>query len=330
LYAILTEQKHPIKRLNLNHRVIKFHTENVMARRLPPLNSLRAFEAAARLGSFTLAADELCVTHGAISRHVQQLEAWLGQPLFERHNRRVELTDSGRAYLAEVGASFDRIALATAQHFGPAQQRVLRVSAPATFSLRWLVPKLSSFQVAHPAIEVRLSTSNEPIDKLRDKVDLIVRGGPQAIDGYVAEEFLSEVRLPVCAPKLLEGRPLHTPADLAGFTLLHAATYPGMWPEWLAAAGQPNLVPRHSLTLEHFYLTLQGALDGLGVAMGPIALVADDIAEGRLVQPFSEPALPPWRYFTYVATARANDEVVRAFKDWLKVAGNAPASSTRN
>ena len=202
------------------------------------------------------------MTHGAISRHVQQLEAWLGRPLFERHNRRVELTDSGRAYLAEVGASFDRIALATAQHFGHAQQRVLRVSAPATFSLRWLVPKLSSFQVAHPAIEVRLSTSNEPIDKLRDKVDLIVRGGPQAIDGYVAEEFLSEVRLPVCAPKLLEGRSLHTPADLTGFTLLHAATYPGMWPEWLAAAGQPNLVPRHSLTLEHFYLTLQGALDG--------------------------------------------------------------------
>ncbi|WP_175016134.1 transcriptional regulator GcvA [Burkholderia lata] len=301
-----------------------------MARRLPPLNSLRAFEAAARLGSFTLAADELCVTHGAISRHVQQLEAWLGQPLFERHNRRVELTDSGRAYLAEVGASFDRIALATARHFGHAQQRVLRVSAPATFSLRWLVPKLSSFQVAHPAIEVRLSTSNEPIDKLRDKVDLIVRGGPQAIDGYVPEEFLSEVRLPVCAPKLLEGRPLHTPADLAGFTLLHAATYPGMWPEWLAAAGQPNLVPRHSLTLEHFYLTLQGALDGLGVAMGPIALVADDIAEGRLVQPFSEPALPPWRYFTYVASARANDEAVRAFKDWLKVAGNAAATSKRN
>nr|WP_310144252.1 transcriptional regulator GcvA [Burkholderia ambifaria] len=301
-----------------------------MARRLPPLNSLRAFEAAARLGSFTLAADELCVTHGAISRHVQQLEAWLGRPLFERHNRRVELTDAGRAYLAEVGASFDRIALATAQHFGHAQQRVLRVSAPATFSLRWLVPKLSSFQVAHPTIEVRLSTSNEPIEKLRDKIDLIIRGGPQAIDGYVAEEFLSEVRLPVCAPKLLEGRPLRTPADLAGFTLLHAATYPGMWPEWLAAAGHPNLVPRHSLTLEHFYLTLQGALDGLGVAMGPIALVADDIAEGRLVQPFSEPALPPWRYFTYVASARADDEAVCAFKDWLKVTGNAAASGAQH
>ncbi|AOJ96705.1 transcriptional regulator GcvA [Burkholderia multivorans] len=297
-----------------------------MARRLPPLNSLRAFEAAARLGSFTLAADELCVTHGAISRHVQQLETWLGKPLFERLNRRVVLTDAGRTYLAEVGASFDRIALATAQQFGQGQQRVLRVNAPATFSLRWLVPKLSSFQVAHPTIEVRLSTSNEPIDKLRDSADLIIRGGPQTIDGYMADEFLSEVRLPVCAPKLLERTPLRAPADLANFTLLHAATYPGMWPEWLAAAGCPNLAPRHALTLEHFYLTLQGALDGLGVAMGPIALVADDIADGRLVQPFSGPALPAWRYFTYVSATRIDDEAVRAFRDWLKLAGRAERS----
>lgn len=292
-----------------------------MGRKLPPLNSLRAFEAAARLGSFTLAADELCVTHGAISRHVQQLESWLGRLLFERHNRRVELTEAGRTYLAEVGASFDRIALATAQQLRQGQQKVLRVSAPATFSLRWLVPRLSSFQVAHPAIEVRLSTSNEPIEKLRDRVDLIIRGGPQAIEGYVAEEFLSEVRLPVCAPKLLEGRTLRKPEDLARFTLLHTATYPGMWPEWLAAAGHADLAPRHSLTLEHFYLTLQGALDGLGIAMGPIALVADDIAEGRLVLPFKGPALPPWRYFTYVTAPRAEETAVRAFKDWLKLAG---------
>ncbi|KVT64679.1 transcriptional regulator [Burkholderia ubonensis] len=296
-----------------------------MRRTLPPLNSLRAFEAAARLGSFTLAADELCVTHGAISRHVQQLEAWLGQALFERYNRRVELTEAGRVYLAEVGASFDRIALATAQQLQRGRHGVLRVSAPATFSLRWLVPRLSSFQVAHPHIEVRLSTSNEPIDKLRDVVDVIIRGGPQTIEGYVAEEFLSEVRLPVCAPRLLDGRPLRQPADLEHFTLLHSATYPGMWPEWLAAAGHPHLVPRHSLTLEHFYLTLQGALDGLGVAMGPIALVAGDIAEGRLVQPFDAPVLPPWRYFIYVTAARAEDGAVRAFMDWLKLAGGASA-----
>lgn len=300
-----------------------------MPRKLPPLNSLRAFEAAARLRSFSLAADELCVTHGAISRHVQQLEAWLGHPLFERYNRRIELTEAGISYLAEIGASFDRIALATAQQMQRGRQRVLRVNAPATFSLRWLVPRLSSFQLANPAIEVRLSTSNEPIERVRDRVDVVIRGGPQDIDGYVAQAFLSEVRLPVCSPKLLASKTLKKPSDLANFTLLHAATYPSMWPDWLAAAGYGNLEPRHSLTLEHFYLTLQGALDGLGVAMGPTALVADDIAEGRLVRPFEAPALPAWRYFTYVAASRADDETIQAFKAWLDATGNAAVSDFR-
>jgi len=290
-----------------------------MSRKLPPLNSLRAFEAAARLGSFSLAADELCVTHGAVSRHIQQLEAWLGRPLFERYNRRVVLTEGGSSYLGEIGAAFDRIALATSQQMQRGQQKVLRVNAPATFSLRWLVPRLSSFQFANPTVEVRLSTSNEPIEKMREDIDVVIRGGPQAIDGYVAEEFLSEVRLPVCSPKLLEsGRTLKDPGDLANFTLLHAATYPGMWQDWLAEAGHADLKPRQSLTLQHFYLTLQGALDGLGVAMGPTVLVADDIAEGRLVHPFQGPVLRPWRYFTYVAVARVNDSAIRAFKDWLQ------------
>ncbi|KMZ11429.1 transcription regulator protein [Candidatus Burkholderia humilis] len=295
-----------------------------MARKLPPLNSLRAFEAAARLESFSLAADELCVTHGAVSRHVQQLESWLGRPLFERYNRRVALTKSGSNYMAEIGASFDRIALATSEQMRTGQQRVLRVSAPSTFSLRWLVPRLSSFQFVNPNIEVRLSTSNDPIERMRD-IDIIIRGGPQNIEGYVAAEFLSEIRFPVCSPKLLEGKKLKQPADLANFTLLHAATYPSMWPDWLAAAGCRELAPRHSLTLEHFYLTLQGALDGLGIAMGPTALVADDIAEGRLVQPFEAPVLPPWRYFTYVPVSRIDDHPTRAFTDWLQSTGTTEA-----
>ncbi len=265
------------------------------------------------------------MTHGAISRHVQQLEVWLGRPLFERYNRRVALTEAGSGYLAEIGASFDRIALATSQQMQRGQQKVLRVSAPATFSLRWLVPRLSSFQFVNPTIEVRLLTSNEPIEKLRVDIDILIRGGPQNIDGYVAEEFLSEVRLPVCSPKILEGKTLKEPSDLVNFTLLHAATYPSMWPNWLAEAGHGDLRPRQSLTLEHFYLTLRGALDGLGVAMGPTALVADDIAEGRLVRPFEGPALPPWRYFTYVADSRVEDRAVQAFRDWLRSTGGAAA-----
>lgn len=294
-----------------------------MTRKLPPLNSLRAFEAAARLGSISLAADELCVTHGAVSRHVQQLEHWLGQTLFERYNRRIALTDAGRRYLAGIGNAFDHIAQATAQLQQQGPHRVLRVNAPATFSLRWLVPRLSGFQFQHPDIEVRLSTSNAPVDTLRQEVDLIIRGGPQQIDGYQSEEFLSEGRLPVCAPALLKGRTLQQPQDLAQFTLLHAATYPRMWPEWLALAGLTGTGPWKSLTLEHFYLTLQGALDGLGIAMGPTALVADDVAEGRLVHPFAGPALAPWRYFSYSASARSGDEAIQTFRRWLRQVGNA-------
>ncbi|RKP46114.1 transcriptional regulator GcvA [Pararobbsia silviterrae] len=299
-----------------------------MSRKLPPLNSLRAFEAAARLSSFSLAADELCVTHGAVSRHIQQLEAWFGHALFERYNRRVVLNEAGGRYLAEIGAAFDRIALATAQQMQRGHATILRVNAPATFSLRWLVPRLSAFQLDHPAIEVRLSTSNEAIEKVRDEFDIVIRGGPHRVEGYLADEFLSEVRLPVCSPKLLKGKTLKKPADLAHFTLLHAATYPRMWPDWLAKAGTPNLTPRHTLTLEHFYLTLQGALDGLGVAMGPTALVADDIAEGRLVHPFDGPALPAWRYFSYVALARAEDPAIQAFRAWLAITGSHAAPDT--
>ena len=287
-----------------------------MARRLPPLNSLRAFEAAARLGSFTLAAEALCVTHGAVSRHVQQLEAWLNKPLFERFNRRVVLTADGEIYLMEVSGAFDRIAHATQKQLGMQPHKLLRVNAQATFALRWLVPRLSQFQALHPDIEVRLTTSNEAIDKIREDMDVFIRGGPQERPGYVSKPFLSEVRRPVCSPSLA-GAKLARPADLKRHTLLHSATYPGIWAEWLSLCGLPDLVPKSALTLEHFFMTLQAAIDGLGIAMAPTALVADDVADGRLVFPFDGPSLAPWHYFTYVPEMRANDAALMAFCDWL-------------
>lgn len=299
-----------------------------MARRLPPLNSLKVFEAAARHESFSAAAAELCVTHGAVSRHVAQLEDWIGHALFLRHGRRVALTAPGRAYLAEITAAFDRIALATSEQVQAARRQVIRVNAPTTFALRWLLPRLSEFQLAHPAVEVRLTTSNAPVGKIRDEVDIAIRGGDQQADGYVAREFLAEGRLPVCSPRLLETQPLRRPADLAGHTLLHSATYPGMWSEWLEASGNGGLVPRQSLQLEHFYLTLQAALDGLGVAMGPTALVALDVKEGRLVFPFRGPVLPPWRYYAYVSARRAGDEAIGSFLAWLEAAGAEAAAAT--
>jgi LysR family glycine cleavage system transcriptional activator len=295
-----------------------------MNRRLPPLNALRVFEAAGRHQSFTLAAQELHLTHGAVSRQVRALEEWFGQPLFVRANRRVTLTDGGLAYLAEVGAAFDRIAAATARQNDRRESRLLQVNAVATFTLRWLIPRLSSFHVAHPGIEVRLTTSNAPLKDVREVYDIAIRGGPDQVPGHVAERFLGETRMPVCSPALLERLPLVTPHDLGRHTLLHAATLPGVWAQWLVAARVPDLVPASSVTLEHFYLTLQAALDGLGVAMGPTALVADDVKAGRLVYPFEGPALPARSYYVYIPDAQTDDPAVRSFCGWLRRAsGNS-------
>ena len=284
-----------------------------MRRRLPPLNALRAFEAAARLASFTRAADELRVTHGAVSRQVQALEAWLDVPLFERRNRRVALTEAGIAYLAEIGAALDRIAVATARQVERNERRLLRVNALATFTMRWLIPRLSAFQLSHPATEVRLTTSNARLPDVFEPFDVAVRGGPDQVPGFVAQPFLSERRIPVCSSALLARIALRQPEDLRKHTLLHAATLPETWSQWLLTAGLPTLEPHGSVTLEHFYLTLQTALDGLGVAMGPERLVADDVTAKRLVMPFAGPALPARSYCTYVPESRVEDSAVRAF-----------------
>ncbi|TNC12876.1 transcriptional regulator GcvA [Methylobacterium terricola] len=294
-----------------------------MHRRLPPLNALRAFEAAGRHASFTLAAAELGVSHGAVSRHVQALEAWLQLPLFERHNRRVVLTEVGRRYLAETGAALDRIAVATAREVESGRPRLLRVNALATFTLRWLIPRLSGFQIANPMIEVRLTTSNVPLAQIAEPFDVAIRGGPDARPGHVGRLFLAETRIPVCSPALLRRLPLSQPADLSHHTLLHSATLPQVWPQWLRAAGVPDLQPQASVTLEHFYLTLQAALDGLGVAMGPERLIADDVAAGRLTCPFAGPSLPARSYHTFVPETRAADPAVRAFCAWLVAAAGS-------
>jgi LysR family glycine cleavage system transcriptional activator len=287
---------------------------------------LVAFEAAARLASFAKAAEELHVTPAAISRHVAILEAWLERPLFERHSRGVVLTSQGDEYRRECTAALEHIAEATAQQLRCGRRRALRVDALATFTMRWLIPRLSSFAAAHPDVDVRLTTSNEPLPLLRGDVDVAIRGGPDRVPGFTATEFLREGRRPVCSPALLQDRPLNTPSDLSRHTLLHSAALPEVWSEWLHAAGVAGLIPAGSLTLDHFYLTLQAAVDGLGIAIGPAALVADDVAEGRLVTPFSAPMLPEWRYFAYVRDDTPQ-EAALAFRQWLIVAGGAARAS---
>lgn len=300
-----------------------------MQRSLPPLNALRAFEAAARHGSFKAAAGELGVTQGAISQHVRLLEDWLRAPLFERHNRRVVLTPAARVYLSEIGPALDQVASATAG-YGCNGGAVLRVNAPATFALRWLVPRLAKFQEQHLNVKVRLETSNEPLETLQDFYDVIIRGGPDSFYGYSACPFLSEERLPVCSPALLDRLPLQAFHDLRRHTLLHTLSLPRVWGDWLAKAGVADLEPNAVLTLDHFYLTLQAALDGIGIAMGPTALVSDDLAHRRLVAPFPSPSLPARSYCTYVPETKEKDELAVAFRSWLEQEGNMSSGRRAN
>jgi LysR family glycine cleavage system transcriptional activator len=300
-----------------------------MKRVLPPLNALRAFEAAGRLGSFKEAAAELHVTHGAVSQQVRLLEEWLGASLFERHNRRVVLTPAAKAYLAEIGPLFEHISQATARYGLPEPvSRTLSVNAPATFTLRWLVPRLAKFRVAHPDVDVKVETSNEPVESLPETYEVIIRGGPDTFYGYSMRPFLSEERVPVCSQALLQRLPLRTPDDIRQHTLLYTSSLPRLWPDWLARANIAGLTPAAALTFDHFYLTLQAAIDGIGIAMGPTALISDDLAAGRLVAPFAGPRLASRSYCTYVPDEKSADELVVLFRSWLECEGVRSCTET--
>lgn len=304
---------------------------SVLRRRTPPLNAIRAFEAVARLGSFKHAAIELGVTHGAVSQQVRLLEDRLGPPaLFHRSTRRVTLTPAGATLLAEIGPALDRISAAAERHRatqGAAPAAVLNVNALATFSMRWLLPRLGIFRDLHPDIEVRLATSNDQIDALADTFDVVIRGGPDTFHGFTSRLFLSEHRLPVCSPALLARQPLQDVANLAQHTLLNVTSMPRLWHDWLARAGAPRLTPAATLTFDHFFLTIQAAIDGLGISMGPTALVADDVAAGRLVMPFPDISLPARSYFAYMPAGSERAPQTTAFCDWLEQQGRQTAGS---
>ncbi|MGI4800624.1 MAG: LysR substrate-binding domain-containing protein, partial [Janthinobacterium lividum] len=297
-------------------------SEDTFRRRpLPPLNAVRAFEAAARLGSLKQAGAELGVTHGAISRQIGLLEEWMGPPrLFRQVGRRAVLTAEGEALLLAVRPALDQIAAAARTHRdrrGVPAARPLRINALATFSLRWLLPRLTLFRAAHPEIAVQLTTSNDPLEALSDDYDVVIRGGPDSFHGFTALPVLAERRLPVCSPMLLKRIPLRTIADLEQHTLLHVSTMPRLWRDWLTAAGHGDLQPVTALTLDHFYLSLQAAIDGLGIAIGPTTLIADDLVRGRLVTPFPSLSLPARSYYAYIPAREPMNQNAKTFCDWL-------------
>ena len=277
-----------LKRLadNRDHLTNNVRFSHLTKRRLPSLNALAAFEAAARLGRMTLAAEELAVTHGAISRHVRHLEEVLGIRLFEGPKNALRLTEAGQRLLPHLTAGFDSIE-AGVRAVADEEEGTLDVSCTGTFSMRWLIPRLYRFQEAHPGIEVRLSASYAPIDFSRERYEVAVRLAehPMPPDAVVTPLFPEYVG-PVLSPALAARLGLKQPEDLEGAPLLHTITRRYAWEDWAKRVGWQPASHLAGTEYEHFYYMLEAATGGLGVSIAPWPFVIDDIQAGRLVAPF--------------------------------------------
>ncbi len=294
--------------------------------RLPPLNALRAFEAAARHSSIKRAADELCVTPGAVSRHVLKLEAHLGVRLFARKHGSVELTPAGTRYLREIREAFALIARATSTTRSGRDERRLRLTVPPTCAARWLVPRLGHFHAGHGDVSIEIATSHDPVDFARDEIDAAVHYGRSIAPGLAGTELFGEMLVPVCSPALASHPPpVRSARDLAAHVLLHSIRRPNDWPDWFAAAGAGSLELDRTLAFENSTLTYQGAIDGLGVAVAQLAFVGDELERGRLIAPVDVRLRGECAYFLVYPAEKAALAKVRMFQEWIA----AEAARTR-
>jgi LysR family transcriptional regulator, glycine cleavage system transcriptional activator len=286
-------------------------------RKLPPLNALRAFEAAARQLSFTRAGQELHVTQAAISHQVKALEEWLGMALFRRRGRAIVLTENGQNYSAAVREGLDLLATATDRLTQRQDSGVLTVGTLASFAAAWLVPRLGRFRALHPDIDVRVAASDEIVDFARDDVDLAIRYGSGHWPGLEVVPLLTEEVFPVCSPALLQGPyPLRRPEDLRHHTLLHDDMRE-TWRRWLLAAGVEGVDPDRGPGYNLSALVINAAVDGQGVALARSALLGDHLDTGRLVRPF-DVELPAEFAYYLVHPARALEHPkVRVFREWV-------------
>jgi LysR family glycine cleavage system transcriptional activator len=293
-----------------------------MSRRLPPLNAVRAFEAAARHLSFIKAAEELHVTPGAVSQHVKALEDWLGCILFRRLPRGVLLTDAGQSYWPELRDILDRLESVSQRIRTFDDGRELSVSTLPSFAARWLIPRLGSFRERCPGIEVRVVASVALADFQRDGIDVAIRFGAGHYPGLYSELLMAEEVYPVCSPRLLEnGPPLRAPDDLRHYTLLHDLPDPNGvheldWVKWLIAVGARGVDATRGPRFTYTHMSLQAAIAGQGVALATSVLIGDDLATGRLVRPLRESILSPFRYYLVCAEPALRLPKVAAFRTW--------------
>jgi DNA-binding transcriptional LysR family regulator len=286
-----------------------------MSRRLPSLNGLRAFEAAARHGSFVGAGTELNVTQAAVSRMVRLLEARLGFSLFERRPNGLALTPQGKALQPGLTAAFDAIAGITEQVAAMRNTPTLTLGVGPSFAMRWLIPRLATFYRRHPEIEVRLATGGA-INPYKDDWTCGILLGNGDWPGYEAEPMFSADLFPVCTAAIAQR--LTQPSDLANESLLQVQHSPEEWPLWLAAARVKLTPAMLGPRFDNYAMTLQAALDGVGVALGLRPYVEDDVAAGRLVAPFAL-AVPKGRaWYLIYRPFRQDDPGLSAFRAWLR------------
>lgn len=286
-----------------------------MARRLPSLNALRAFEAAARYESITEAAAELFVTHAAISRHVRDLEEWLGTPLFLRTGRGVQLTEAGARFGRDLTPLFDRMAEATREAAAQGDVRTLEISVEPALASRWLVHRLGKFNELHPDIELKINPETRLVDFRSGEAEVGIRYALRQPDDVEMVKVSDPVNFPVCSPKLIEGYDHLTPADLVNFTLLHEQRKE-WWADWLKEAGVTGVDWRGTTFQGH--LAIEAAEAGQGFALGDQILCTDSLVEGRLVRPFSLDMKDHGSYCIVRAKGLKESAPARAFREWLQ------------
>ena len=289
-----------------------------------PLTALRAFEAFARLGKMSLAADELCVTHGAVSRQVRSLEAVCGVKLTQGPRNALKLTDAGARMARSLGRTFDELEeiFGAVRHEG---ERELHISCVGTLAMKWLIPRLPSFHQRHPGLSIRVTEAYGPVDFTREPFDAAIRLADTIPgDGLDAAPFLDNYHGPVLSPALLAGGGL---TDLAALPRLHTRTHLQAWDEWAEHAHVRIAEARENREYEHIFYTLEAAKAGLGVGLSPWIYVADDIAAGRLVAPFGFVQTPI--RFHLVTPQREPKRGLKPFRAWLlEEAAKAPAPPT--
>jgi DNA-binding transcriptional LysR family regulator len=293
-------------------------------RRLPPLNALTVFEVAARTGSYAAAASELGITHGAVSRHMSALENWLGQKLFMKSGRRMVATPNAKIFADEIGLTFDRLASAAQACARPGVRRIIRVSAPTSFAMRWLIPRLARFHNAHPDVEVLVTTVSTVYEEVRGGYDVAIRrssANDEAWPQHRVVPILEDVDTLIVSPALFARKPVYKPADVEGHVLLSSETRPGDWLDWLQVAGLSRLSSHPRQVFDHFFVTRQAVEDGLGLGIGPLPMLAIDIASGRLMVPLPEIRVRRTGYIALLQRHEGKAAVVTAFVGWLAAEG---------